>query len=60
MHIFFGTGVRAVADASVGTYFINSEQVGDYVTVTMPVPEGSGEAAEQIRVHYLELSLIHI
>lgn len=54
MHIFFGTGVRAVADASVGTYFINSEQVGDYVTVTMPVPEGSGEAAEQIRVHYLE------
>ena len=54
MHIFFGTGVRAVADANVGTYFINSEQVGDYVTVTMPVPEGSGEAAEQIRVHYLE------
>ena len=52
-----------MADSQAGTFFINSEQVGDYVTVTMPA---RGDAAEEeIRVHYLEsgvgepLLLIH-
>lgn len=54
----------------MGTFFINSEQVGDYVTVTMPAGKGGAQqggdhadgndgaradaAPEQIRIHYLE------
>ena len=56
-------GFCAMADTQAGSFFINSEQVGDFVTVTMP-PSG-GEDGEAIRVHYLEagvgepLLLIH-
>ena len=46
-----------------GKLFVNSEQVGDYVSVIMPAADG-GEG-EEIRIHYLEagvgepLLLIH-
>ena len=59
-----------MAESQAGSFFINSEQVGDYVTVTLPAgaqPEGAqkGGEGEQIRLHYLEsgvgepLLLIH-
>lgn len=50
-------------DAMAGKLFVNSEQVGDYITVTMPGKDDG--AGEEIRIHYLEsgvgepLLLIH-
>lgn len=50
-------------ESMVGRLFINSEQIGDYVTVMAPLHRAGGE--EEIRIHYLEagvgepLLLIH-
>jgi len=54
-----------VSHMAEGTYFINSEQIGDHITVKMPELEGYVSGGEEIRIHYLEagvgepLLLIH-